>query len=598
MIKLSDYFTFTRNRVILFFAVPLLVVGWHLVFGGETMQQRRILSEFGTVKKVIDVPRPNHAGTKLVYGQDSESGLQVYLYNLESGKSQILFEQPEKDFSLENFRVLGWSPDDKYFAYYRLPGQNESRQIVICDGDSGATVTTVAIGAIIGGTWTSPATLVCMGNLGELYRITRREENGAWSGAERPENSTGGATYLKPGYSENTYVIGLAPYRDSGLVWVQAGALWTCDAEMLAPHKLVELTNSPIIKFAYSPKTDKFLLYRRDQRDDMVSYYDPRTGSLSDWDRVNITNYSTSAENPWFFNYARVAWLNDGNGYAYLVRDRHMRETLVIKTNLSSEPIRLPWANQVNAFAATENQLFAVASLTNEPTAIWKYDLASGSLDSVIPNLAHPYQNTIIVPPQRTVISGGAGTLSWDVYAPVHLSPTKKYSAIISSSFGSGGYAQPAANCGIYYVSFDQFLAPSLSNEQLDDFCNALLTANPNIDPNRLFIMSSSRGNLLLYQYVEADLRRFRGAVLLSPAAYPEPASFANLKILVDGALDDAAFDTNGLAQLAKFQVAALRAGSPVITAIHTAGGHGDNYQIVSTDRERAMQILKFVSEP
>ena len=70
------------------------------------------------------------------------------------------------------------------------------------------------------------------------------------------------------------------------------------------------------------------------------------------------------------------------------------------------------------------------------------------------------------------------------------------------------------------------------------------------------------------------------------------------MKILVDGARDDAAFDTNGVARLAKFQDAALLAGVPVIAAIHAVGGHGDTFRMVSTDEERLRQIIKFVSEP
>ncbi len=586
MINLSDHFTLTRNRVILFFAVPLLVVGWHLVFGGETLQQRRILSEFGTVKKVIDVPRPNHAGTKLVYGQDSPEGLQVCLYDLATGGSKILFEQSEKEFKSWNFRVLGWSPDDKYFAYYCLPGENKAKQVVICDGDSGATVGEVRIGSIASGTWLSSQAIVGVGIQGDgtLYE-TKRQGDVPWAAYHWALHQY--KTAIVPQFNREATVSGITAYKDGTAVWAQGGAIWICDPLAAAPRIFLQLTNSPIFNLSYSPQTGKFLLFRVDRNDDVLSSYDPGTGELSDLERANHHLLN---------GFTYQTWVNGGEGYACVVADLAMCETLIIKKTLSSEPVRLLWPNRVLALSASDQQIFVVGSLTNEPTAIWRYDLTDGSLDSAIPNLAHPFQYTVTVPSSHTVITNTDDRWRWDLYAPVDLSPHKKHPALISAFGPSESYPQTVANCGVYYVGCGKVFR--LCPPGLFDVFYRMLADNPNIDTNRLFLMSSSADNQALYRLIEDHPGRFRGAVLLSPVGYPDPASILNMKILVDGARDDAAFDTNGVARLAKFQDAALLAGVPVIAAIHAVGGHGDTFRMVSTDEERLRQIIKFVSEP
>ena len=75
----------------------------------------------------------------MVFPQETEKGVGVFFCNANSEKTKLLCEQKEDDYSWQRFGMLGWSPDDKLFAYavplerQLNPGQREE-QIVVCDG--------------------------------------------------------------------------------------------------------------------------------------------------------------------------------------------------------------------------------------------------------------------------------------------------------------------------------------------------------------------------------------------------------------------------------------------------------------------------------
>jgi hypothetical protein len=585
--------------------VPLLVYSWHLLSGGESAQQRRILDETGQVRRIVDVPQPNREGTKLVFGQDTEDGFNVCLLENTSSQSRVLYHQPKPESFKIGFKNLGWSPEDEYFAYHRLQRQDRPHQIVICDGNSGATLAEVDIGPIIGGVWTSSQALVCVGSDGILYQIAQ-DRGGSWTKAERFKCDVAGN--LIPDDK-----LRLAAYK-GGIVWAKGGSLWSCNAASNAPTEILALASGDIINFAYSPATGKFLLYRGNYKNgeqigDALTCFNTRTGSLTDWDRIDSDSNETTRNSPFFYTAVKVAWINDGSGYVNKLSDPYPArgETLVIKKSIASEPIRLRWPNQAIAYAASDNHLYVVGCRSNEPTAIWDYDLASGSLDSAVPNLPRPCRYSTIVTPAHTEVHtvnrGEPAVHSWDLYAPVHPSPGKKYPAIIAA-FMNSGYAQAAANCGIYYVDYDQFTyedkyGDEASEEHFSFFLNTLLAGNPNIDPNRLFLMAASgQCHQSVYPHIKAHPGKFRGAILLSPGVYPSPASFAGTKILIDGGRDEPYYQGKGLARLMEFRDAALLAGVPVITALHAGEGHGERLMAVASVKEQETQILKFVSEP
>ena len=491
MINLSDHFTFTRNRVILFFAVPLLVVGWHLVFGGETMQQRRILSEFGTVKKVIDVPRPNHAGTKLVYGQDSPKVVAGLSLQFGKRQEQDFVRAARKGVQVVELPGPGLVARRQIFCLLLSAGRKQGQQVVICDGDSGATVGEVRIGSIASGTWLSSQAIVGVGIQGDgtLYE-TKRQGDVPWAAYHWALHQY--KTAIVPQFNREATVSGITAYKDGTAVWAQGGAIWICDPLAAAPRIFLQLTNSPIFNLSYSPQTGKFLLFRVDRNDDVLSSYDPGTGELSDLERANHHLLN---------GFTYQTWVNGGEGYACVVADLAMCETLIIKKTLSSEPVRLLWPNRVLALSASDQQIFVVGSLTNEPTAIWRYDLTDGSLDSAIPNLAHPFQYTVTVPSSHTVITNTDDRWRWDLYAPVDLSPHKKHPALISAFGPSESYPQTVANCGVYYVGCGKVFR--LCPPGLFDVFYRMLADNPNIDTNRLFLMSSSADNQALYRLIE-----------------------------------------------------------------------------------------------
>src|SRR5436190_5508712 len=111
--------------------VPLFIVCWHAavvhraahpepvaaresspsVAPKSSANLQQIAKEVGSIRKFIGTPVPNHAGTKILFKQTTDTGVGMFFSEVPNGHRQLVYEQPEKDYHAHDVMFLGWSSD-------------------------------------------------------------------------------------------------------------------------------------------------------------------------------------------------------------------------------------------------------------------------------------------------------------------------------------------------------------------------------------------------------------------------------------------------------------------------------------------------------
>jgi predicted esterase len=590
--------------------VPLSIVGWHMVVsarrpvqlattpvvGNSTPQpddEKRsnleaIANEAGSIRKFIGIPVPNNAGTRVLFEQTIEAGVGMFFCRIPGGHRQLLYEQPEKGSHVHDIRFLGWSPDDKYFAYCR---RTDKREIVICDGDSGQAVTTIPVSqTIYSGLWLSPQNLVYLDRHQVLREIRQRQ--GQWS---RPNHfkSFKSVPEKDPNDQDNEgepgqmSLQGLAAAGDA-VVWQQGGTIWSCKYDSDAPEKIWESKTNMLLEFCYSSKDQKYLLHCKDQNGEFLASYISGKGQLPA--RFSeLTRISTLPA-------TNVICINGINGFVYLTKADTGRKAFFIKQDNSSEPFIQSWAS-IKSFSANESQLYVIGArpFTNGLVGIWQYDTISHSFNCVVSNQdsSFKYAKYDTTPP-ITLTNAMGDKISYTLRPPVDFSPSKKYLVVIGE--GWAGYQMAVNDGGAYFASLSR---EDRSADQYSEDIMAVykdVAKNPNIDTNNVYLLGISAGASTVSRLLEEKPDLWRGAILFSPMVFPDLSRCRVSRILVDyGTADKNLKILGSLKPLSQFQDAALQAGIRITVATHNDAGHV--FKSVNAERERVRELVKFLFE-
>jgi hypothetical protein len=160
---------------VILIASPLVVLAGHGIIAMKQARIQEIAAELASSKQFFGGPGPNHSGTKMFFAQTSDTGITAYLVDTATGQKKFLFEHEQSH--LQGVGLMGWSPDDKLFAYsIRSP----SGKIVICDGNTGEPLDTVSESKIIlESVWLSNQALVYV-NSDQNWSVVRAA-NKEWS---------------------------------------------------------------------------------------------------------------------------------------------------------------------------------------------------------------------------------------------------------------------------------------------------------------------------------------------------------------------------------------------------------------------------------
>lgn len=596
--------------------VPLLIVGWHLASSSKKTTYsigttnvgklaeteangknpnsiskksdlENIAKEVGSIGKFIGAPVPNSAGTKILFEETVETGVGMFFCETPNGHRQLLYEQPEKNYHVHDIHFLGWSPDDKYFAYCR---KTDKREVVICDGESGQTVTTIPVSqTIYSGMWLSSQDFVYLDRNQTLREI--RQLRGQWQRPNRfksfknvPEEKSTDAQD-EPG-SVGAPLKNLTAIAES-VVWQQGGTIWGCSYNANAPVKIWESTTNELLEFSYSQRDQAFLMHCKDAKGEFLASYIPGKGQFPA--RFSeLTRISTLPA-------TNVTCINGLKGYVYLTKNDTGHNTFLIKKDDSSKPFLQSWSS-IKSFTVTDNQLFVIGarSFTNDLVGIWQYSFAANSLTCAVPNQESSFKYAKFDATPPIIITNSFGEKrSYKLKSPADFSSSKKYPVVIGE--GWSGYQLAVANGGDYFAnlsredrSVEQWKADMMA-------AYADVVKNPNIDTNAVYLIGISAGADVVVELLEQKPDLWHGAILFSPRTYPDASRLHVSKILIDSGSADIVLAGAGRKRLSQFQDAALHAGIPVTVAIHGDAAHV--YRSVGAERERVQELVKFLFE-
>lgn len=589
--KTRDFFNSLPSKrvgVILTIAIPLLVIIWH---GTAALINRpahldKIVKELGstTIGRFFRNPMPDHSGTRLLFLESTENGVGLFLSKVGDGHRKLLYEELYKQPNTPSDRFLGWSPDDKFFAYSRDYKQWE---IAICDGDTGNTLATFPTTTrAVSGAWLSHHNLAFACEDQVLYEVENSQ--GKWTVPEPFDYFKNASDKLKNDPIEN-----LTAFDADSVVWQQGNAIWSCGEHDDVPVKIWDATTNTMIEFSYSQAAQKFLLHCKDATGQffMVLYPD-RPEQAEDITRINPKQY----------NPRDLTLINDGKGYVFMSHDTATSNTFVIKFDDSHVPTQVPWPHQVTGFAASQHEIFIASSLGNRPIEINEYDMASGSVECAAPMTEQHFEYLTNYTMECNQITNAAGeNLKYYLFESPHHN-VKKHPLIIGvPGAGQIGYAwaEPPvafANCGCYYVYVDREQRdPSEWAQDMFTVYESLVK-RPDIDANNVYLYGISVGALQVYELLREKPGLWKGAILLNPILSTDPTQFTAKKIFIDCGDSDPNFGKDGSEVPRRFQDAIAKSGIPVTLLIHPGQAH--SLWSPSAERERMREALIFLNEP
>lgn len=461
-----------------------------------------MLREISSIGAFRGAPLVNHSGTRLIYARETENGISLFLMNLATSQCHLVGAVDRAKYSTpdNSFKLIGWSPDDSCLAF--AVDSEQDQTIAICDGDSGALRKTFPLcdnakqkffsmlDEVKEAVWLTNDSLLLMDSFHSLYLLNiktgRMEELHGYT-------SLNGS----PPYA-------LARMSGHGIAYVDDGNVWSLDISTRQAQQLTCLTDATIEWLDYSPARMAFLFCLTEPGSNRSLYqFDLNTTNLT-----RLTDTDT----------LKGQWIEDGDtGIAYVGTATNSTQFLAIeprynalRTNLFGEHIL------AYSVAPEKDKVYAFAAIDQEPFSLWEYDIASQSLRNVVPDTDQPFVFSEIIPRAYGVVV--KDNVQYYIMTPPELNPRKKYPVVIdqpSAPYYDDG-SQFLANAGIIYVSIYRD-GPEPILAVYDE-----LLKNPNVDPRRIYLAGSSSHTVVVADLVGEHPDLFRGAILLSPVAFPQ----------------------------------------------------------------------------
>lgn len=462
-----------------------------------------MLDEVASAGTFHGAPVVNHAGTELVCAREVEKGIGFFLVNLATRKRQLI---GMADVSVSNpnnsFCLIGWSPDDSRFAYAIDTEQDQT--IAVCEGASGVLQKTFSLRddtkqaafhlrqETMQGVWLNNDSLVLMDCFHSLYLVDLKNN--------RLEELRGYTTLNgSPPYA-------LARVSDRSIVYADRGNAWTLDISTRRKEQLTHLPDNGAIQWLdYSPADKEFLFCLADPGGVRCLY---RFNPIGKGSLTRLTTTDT----------LKGEWIENGQGVAYVGTTAYSANYLAIEPHNSALRTNLfLWHIRAYSVGPRQKKVYAYAAIGNEPLGLWEYDISSQHLHNVVPGEGMPFVYSKTIPPEGKGVAANGDLYYYYVLTPSKLDPHKKYPMVIDEAsapeYASG--SQFLANVGIFYVSVYRNDMDAILAVHKD------MLKNPNVDPHRIYIAGSSARTALDSELIDYNPALWRGAIFLSPVAFP-----------------------------------------------------------------------------
>jgi len=559
--------------------VLTIMTSWRLlVIKTRPAHVREIANELSSIGEFRSRPRPNNTGDKILFTQATENGIGMYLFDITSGQKQLIQEQPQKDYSVLKFRLLGWSPDDNQFAYLAgtLGGQC---QIIICDSSGKKTGNVFVSRGIEDFTWLSPQAVAYMSWPDRDLLVFKQKPDGAW----------GRTQIFKQIGNKDTAEHTLTATSYHSVVWQENDTLLSFDFASNSPVQIWRSTTNTLESFYFSQETGKFLLTCGDKTGDNLFKFELPDrffgGSCSNLGRISSQSSSV----------VQALWINGEKEIAWFERD-FGQGTVFVKTNASAEPLAVSPRGSAYSFAKSGNKLFVIDCPAGASPGIWEYDPISLSSNLVFCSQQRDFKYAKNIASLTGIITNTSGReIAYHLWPSPQYSNNKKSMLLIGQTpYTWNAWEEVAANCGACVVSIDRPAFHSLEiNNWGADVVDVYreLARDPRIDTNSVFLYARSAETTELTSLLEHGPNLWKGAIFFNPISFPE-AGLPTLrlsKIMIDSGVDD----RNNLEKVPIFLQRASEAGIPTTLVLHKDAGH--TYHASSTEREQAEVVVKFL---
>jgi hypothetical protein len=558
-----------KSGFLLALAAVLIVGGWRVFTIVHRPAHWREAAAELFLPRVIHIMVSNN-NTSLAYNQDADidRGGGLYFYNIAAGKKILLYEQLPTDGGAKAF---GWSPDDSFFVYSKPVPNYLRRVFCICDGQSCETLAELPCPDKVSQfTWLSGRSFAYLAS----QRLVEIEQNqdGKWDQSRFFKNVGTNAEYFFTATSA------------SSVAWAASGKILEFYLSSGTSKTIWESPTNQLMDFTYSRETGEFILNCLDA--DGQGQYFIRFHSPATW-QTNANMVSL----PEYENKRPVVWDKDSPAYAYLADEDF--DTFYIKTNADSKPIRLTWHGEgTENYLLNKNYFYVTGNLTNKP-GIWRYDMASKSLENILSVRDQPFQYAKNPYPTTGMVTNAAGERKgYFLWQPAGIVPGRKYPLILTQTTPDWKlYAPVAANAGYYFAVAGRitWLDQSLQNWSSDVMnIREDLAKNPNIDTNQIFLFGISAETGYLSQLLADKPNLWKGVILPDPGGTPDLESLRGKQIFIITGKK-----AGNVEDLIKYQDEAFAAGIPLKLIFQEDERH--TLTKFNSVRSRAEQLTEFL---
>jgi DNA-directed RNA polymerase subunit RPC12/RpoP len=474
-----------------------------------------MLDEIFTEGRILDAPIANHSGTTLLYAQELNNGIGVFMEDLASlQRRQIQGFNRTEIQGKKVFKLYGWSPGDNYLAMVAVTESTNKdkevdREIIVCDGASGSQEHVFQIKSTPeSGVWLTTNTIVFLTRTHQLVLLNLKTDKHL-------------GRMIKEGFVRGPRLTNSGPYElvatsDHSVAYVDQGNVWNWDISTGNTDQLTHFSDATLEWLDYSPETGKYLfcMSTGNGKNRYVYELAPNTNSVP----VQLTDtYSFKGQ-----------WLKDGAGFA-CVRTEGDKSYLTVDSGDPKVFTNLFAGGSIRSYSISPKRdtIYAVASFRYKEQSIWEYGIFDkSSRDVLVQKQTTASASQTVLPVSASAVSGDGETVQYYFVPPSQMISGKKYPVVLDL-YPVTRYDQNAqilANAGIYYYAANRYgltdkLFVAKPGEILAIYNDML--KNPNVDTNRIYICGRSFTTANLTAMVNQYPYLWRGAVLFTPVAFP-----------------------------------------------------------------------------